>query len=358
MLKLKLQSERNIALKLYDYFTQEAGRGRLFYSVKNPEARTRHALGLSKTTFKRWINERSDNIIKEPKFKRSKVDSFDKDVIRRVIHSMFDNKVLITLRKLKAHLAEHNDINIGKTLLWKTVRRLGFTFRKTKTGKNLICERLDLVAARCRYLRKIKEYREQGLNVIYQDETWINAHHTNEKEWMSKDGSKKRQIPSSKGERVIISHAGSSEKGFVPDAELVFRSKSKDNRDYHSEMDGHNFKKWVQEKLLPNVHEKSLFVLDNASYHNFVDPEDQIPTNAWKLVEIREWFRRQNIDFNEKSFKYELLIRIKAMNLKKVYAIDKIFHAHGHEVLRLPPYHSHLNPIELVWAKVKRQVAN
>jgi transposase len=25
--------------------------------------------------------------------------------------------------------------------------------------------------------------------------------------------------------------------------------------------------------------------------------------------------------------------------------------------LRLPPYHSHLNPIELVWAKVKGEVA-
>ena len=84
---------------------------------------------------------------------------------------------------------------------------------------------------------------------------------------------------------------------------MVFQSKSKDNRDYHSEMDGHNFKKWVEEKLLPNVPDKSLFVLDNASYHNVVDPEDKIPTKAWRLAEVKEWFKRKNIDFPEKSFK-------------------------------------------------------
>ena len=286
MLKLKLTSEKKTALKLYDYFCKEADRGRLFYSVKNPKARARHALGLSKTTLNRWIDGRSDSnnsgINEEKKSRPTKLDSFDKDVIRRAIHSMFDNQVLVTLRKLKTYLTEHNNINVGKTLLWKTVRKLGFTFRKTKTGKKCICERPDLVVARCKYLRKIKEYREQGYNVLYQDETWINAHHANEKEWMSVDGSKKRKIPSSKGERLIICHAGSGEKGFVPNAELVFRSKSKDNRDYHSEMDGHNFKKWVQEKLLPNVEEKSLFVLDNASYHNVVDPEDKTPKASWK----------------------------------------------------------------------------
>ena len=36
-----------------------------------------------------------------------------------------------------------------------------------------------------------------------------------------------------------------------------------------------------------------------------------------------------------------------------VYAIDEIAKAAGHEVVRLPPYHCELNPIEIAWAQVK-----
>ena len=41
----------------------------------------------------------------------------------------------------------------------------------------------------------------------------------------------------------------------------------------------------------------------------------------------------------------------------QTFVIDKIIADHGHTSLRLPPYHSHLNLIELVWAAVKGQVA-
>ncbi|CAH4034426.1 unnamed protein product [Pieris brassicae] len=41
----------------------------------------------------------------------------------------------------------------------------------------------------------------------------------------------------------------------------------------------------------------------------------------------------------------------------KSYVIDEMAKAAGVEVLRLPPYHCELNPIELVWADVKGYVA-
>ena len=37
---------------------------------------------------------------------------------------------------------------------------------------------------------------------------------------------------------------------------------------YHSEMDGENFTKWRDEKLLLNLDEPSAIVIDNASYHS------------------------------------------------------------------------------------------
>ncbi|CAH2000273.1 unnamed protein product [Acanthoscelides obtectus] len=41
----------------------------------------------------------------------------------------------------------------------------------------------------------------------------------------------------------------------------------------------------------------------------------------------------------------------------KKFVIDQILHDAGHDVLRLPPYHPDLNPIELVWATMKSYVA-
>ena len=38
--------------------------------------------------------------------------------------------------------------------------------------------------------------------------------------------------------------------------------------DYHNDMNNENFMKWVNDQLLPNMPEKSVLVVDNASYHN------------------------------------------------------------------------------------------
>ena len=48
--------------------------------------------------------------------------------------------------------------------------------------------------------------------------------------------------------------------------------------------------------------------------------------------------------------------KIKEANIAKRYVIDEMARACGHEVLRLPPYHCTLNPIELVWARLKHSV--
>ena len=39
------------------------------------------------------------------------------------------------------------------------------------------------------------------------------------------------------------------------------------------------------------------------------------------------------------------------------YRVDDMAEAAGHKVLRLPPYHCELNPIELIWSQVKGYVA-
>ena len=60
------------------------------------------------------------------------------------------------------------------------------------------------------------------------------------------------------------------------------------------------------------------------------------------------------MQFPEKAFlKCELYSLIVSSNPVTVYVIDEIAKAAGHKVVRLPPYHCELNPIEMAWAQVK-----
>merc|ERR1719380_216298 len=38
-------------------------------------------------------------------------------------------------------------------------------------------------------------------------------------------------------------------------------------KDYHKAFNGTNFKAWFRDQLLPNLHQPSLIMLDNAAYH-------------------------------------------------------------------------------------------
>jgi transposase len=285
------------------------------------------------------------------------VDNFDRELIRREMCNMFHNNETVTLRKLKSWLRKNNDIDISKSTLWRTIRSLGFTFRKYVGGRNLICEKPHIVAMRSKYLREVREMRRDCYDIVYLDETWINAHHSNEREWQSSDGTTKRLVPSSKGQRLIIAHVGSSHHGLLNNTELIFVSKSTDNRDYHKEMNGNIFRDWIVNHVLPSLDRPSCLIMDNASYHNAVAPEDKVPNSSSTKDVIQIWLTKNNIQFNEMSLKSELLGIVKKTQHTKTFQIDKAIQEHGHRCLRLPPYHSHLNPIELVWAKIKEQVA-
>ena len=117
--------------------------------------------------------------------------------------------------------------------------------------------------------------------------------------------------------------------------------------DYHSNMNSENYEKWVRTQLIPNLPNNSVVIVDNASYHNRLD-EAAPSFNARKAV-MEAWL-------HEREISYCQLICQHKEKLKK-YFIDTIFSKYGHTVLRLPPYHPDLNPIEMVWATIKGYVA-
>ncbi|RVE47763.1 hypothetical protein evm_007518 [Chilo suppressalis] len=48
---------------------------------------------------------------------------------------------------------------------------------------------------------------------------------------------------------------------------------------------------------------------------------------------------------------------VKRYKTEPIYEIDKLLGENGHTVVRLPPYHCDLNPIELIWGIAKQKIA-
>lgn len=158
--------------------------------------------------------------------------------------------------------------------------------------------------------------------------------------------------PTSKGNRLIVLHIG-SEKGFVPESALVFECKG--TGDYHESMNADKFENWFEE-MLPKLESNAVVVMDNASYHS--RRQEKIPVTSWKKQDIQNWLSSKDISFEPNETKVKLLTKVKAIKTKyQSYVIDEMAKKVGVEVLRLPPYHCELNPIELVWADVKGYVA-
>ena len=72
--------------------------------------------------------------------------------------------------------------------------------------------------------------------------------------------------------------------------------------------------------------------------------------------EMQDWLVAHGIEFPERALKRELLSLIRLSNPQPKYVVDEMAKASGHEVVRLPPYHCELNPIELCWSQVKGHI--
>ena len=98
--------------------------------------------------------------------------------------------------------------------------------------------------------------------------------------------------------------------------------------------------------------------MDNASYHGRVVPGTAAPTTNSTKEDMKKWLLEKEIPFSDSMYKAELYDIIKKNKPeKKTYVVDEMLAEYGHLVLRLPPYHCTLNPIELVWGIMKNDVA-
>ncbi|XP_022162788.1 uncharacterized protein LOC111028449 [Myzus persicae] len=95
--------------------------------------------------------------------------------------------------------------------------------------------------------------------------------------------------------------------------------------------------------------------MDNASYHSV--KKDPVPTANWKKEDIINLLKSKDIVFDKPMVKFRLLDKVNEIKpLHTKYVIDEEALKTNRHVLRLPPYHAELNPIELAWSAVKNHV--
>ncbi|RVE43393.1 hypothetical protein evm_011978 [Chilo suppressalis] len=361
------ENEKIMIINVFKY-VKETWTSDKYPSKMDMKKKTADILGIGNTSVYSVLREyKETDIVRPPASPKRRpnlvesVDDFDKSCIRKKVHEFYLKGEMPTLNRiLQAVNSDDMLPNFSRTWLWRLLKALKFKYIKKKRNSALI-ERHDIVLWRIKYLKKIKKFREEGRPIYYLDETWVNAGHTVIKVW--EDTTVKSVIqafleglstgaknPTSKGNRLIVIHIR-NEKGFLPGSQWVFENKA--TGDYHETMNAEGFENWFK-NVLEKVDASAVIVMDNATYHS--RRQERLPVTSWKKQNIKEWLASKEILFDEKETKVELLAKVKAVERYMSYVTDKMAKQRGTEILRLPPYHCELNPIELVWADVKGYV--
>lgn len=359
---------KEIVSNVYTFMKKESDIDKIEIPLKLARERTAVATGVSVRTVSRInaelsklsVDKEEANYFSTPTKIRNRkkpvtgIDSFDESVVRRTVYDFYiTEKRLPTIKLLQATLKDKIDYKGSRESVRMILKNLGFRWKRVQNNRRILIENSDIREKRISYLLAIKKYREEKRPIVYMDESYVCTSHVSGKTWA--DGSVNGlHTPISKGDRLIIVHAG-GEEGFVPNAVAMWKAGVKSG-DYHDNMNSSNFMQWVKNQLVPNLKPNTVLVVDNAKYHN--SELDKAPTSKSKKDEMIEWLEEKNIPYDRSMLKPQLykLIQNHKAQFKK-YVLDAELSKAGHSVLRLPPYHPDLTPIELIWAEVKDYVA-
>ena len=277
--------------------------------------------------------------------------------VRQFIRRANRNGDQVNIEIIRRYMRDGLHCDVAHTTLWRALQRWGFEFG-TGVRSAQLKESERIVILRRQYLRQKLANRDDKGQIIrpevYLDESYINKNHSNDKTWYFEEDGIIIGKPTGKGDRLIILNAITKD-GWVPNSKLVFKA-SKKTGDYHTNMNWDNFSKWFQEKLLKNIPENSLIIMDNAPYHNVL-VEEAFPKKSHSVKRLREWLSDNEIPWTKDMLKSELFDLCSRFAVKPEFLIDRIARKEGHSILRTPPYHPELQPIETCWAVVKNHVA-
>ncbi|XP_027845356.1 uncharacterized protein LOC114125783 [Aphis gossypii] len=324
--------------------------------------------GIGKNSIEKIISEYNSNKpISSPTMKRARpkivevINGYYKNGIRQKVHSFWLNRDPPTLDKIVNSASNDNSLpTLKRTTMYNLLKDLNYVYTKRKRN-SVLSEGDDLIIWRRNYLRSIKKFREEGRTLYYLGETWCsqklwvdNTIKSNGDSFQKKIKTGASNTTGKNKDYIIILHIGSRE-GFLKGGLQCFEFKTNCS-DYHKEMDGDKFLEWFK-NILPLLDDNAIIIMDNAFYHN--TKVEQIPVPSWKKENIIKWLQEKNIQVDNSFVKAELMDLVRKHKLPyDKYVVDELAKAENKFVLRIPPYHFELNPIELAWSIVKGYVKN
>ena len=260
-----------------------------------------------------------------------------------------------------------------------------------------------------RYNKAVLEQQRGECVIVYTDESYVNTHHAPSTTWYHPGLPEKNDVvrPSGKGKRLVLVHAFTKDgwlsdddsvhnnvvDAVIPSCELIYEAK-KDDGDYHDNMNGSIYIRWMSNRLVPAFNKrypgkKMVLVLDNASYHHhrgagWINVHRLSKAQlAAKLVELGvssvevqrqrkgtstvETLRFDAATFSQRGGAYaptlaelkaELTGWLDAHPEHNQTEVHKLCSQHGYELVYTPPYQPAVQPIERLWAYVKNYVAS
>jgi len=326
-------------------------------------------------------------------------------LMHELVHAQQTEAVAITSTTIAAELRTRLDVSVHRSTVRRWLRALGYRWRHKRYvgGMKPQAKNIRIRQYIAEYAAALAEEEAGRAIIVYVDESYIHSHHANKKGWFHP--SNRDVIGDSDGKRLIILHA-MTDHGLlaVPDevasnwlnepaftAELVFEEvleDGQDDSDYHNTMTGVKFVAWLRNRLLPTFAQlypgkKMILVLDNASYHK---PRDEswisnskaqskhelahmlLDLGVTQLSTVGESPRtipahRFNAAVSAGGPSKEDLLAAVQLWLKEHpghnrTVVEQLLGDAGHSLIYTPPFCPEVQPIELLWAKIKRYVAD
>jgi hypothetical protein len=263
---------------------------------------------------------------------------FDKHLAGEVCHAPHIQDLLqplllrtIPLRTVQTHL-----------------ERMGFTYSRTRKKTRSLREKPSVRQQRHSYIYHIRAFRRAGYTPVYLDESFLHHYHGCQFSWFSDTAGDYLERPAGKGRRWCFIHA-MHPRGLLDNAYYIFEAK-RSTGDDHTMFNAPHFQEWWRTHRLPNLPEKSVVVLDRASFH--MVPEDPVALTTMKKGDLQAWLTRHHIAWEDHWLKAQFIDCVDAV-MDTTPVVQKIAEQQGHKVLFLPVHHPELNPIETIWAIVK-----
>ena len=195
-------------------------------NTNKPVARTMEALGVSEktvTVVTKKLEKGEPFPDKEEKNRGMTVPDEHIAVVWKTLMEMYHQKEHVTINSLFSKLNKRiNTRNTGwtwgRTTLYRFLTtKMGYSYTTRKTYYKQLKENVANALQRVKYIQQIQLYRNEGKEIFYQDETWLNKNMMPMKAWVDENRDSGQKTPQGKGERSIVCHVG-SKKGFVESA--------------------------------------------------------------------------------------------------------------------------------------------